>query len=638
MNNEIELKSAYEILKHVFETIHINAIVTCPLPNKQIVKIIQYIKKHGGVRHIEMFHVKYDHNLINFTSSLAFSYNPIVFCTMNEFKYNLSGCAHSLTNHIPLIIAIVIPSSSNTIVMEDFANDLCAIVSKSIFNISTCKEMMQIFIAAMVVSRSRKGGPAPVIITIRDDVFRSHASIIKTIQNPAFNEDLDLISIPLDTKYFYKKVKSIQLIKRGEYEKKEAISKDPCKWLDGLLHHSNMSIFMDFSSYIIFGNQILTAAKKYSKTKVNIPSRTNDDLGCVPRAVGMALANRNNADSINTTIFPIVIFATLESLLQNVCELKICVEKKLPIIILICRRNNYCPILNVGLCGSLHEIKRLLDVKHDIRVLSRYTNPTDMSRQIKRLKTNPTLMLYDATQAMHYPISIYYTTPLTAYMDLPVQLGRGEDEEEVLGKKDDARSIHSNHGISLLIKSLIMSKVRIVLMLDLPSLNNEKWRSFTRELNNQLNTHHIRVLSFDMATHLLNIAHGLSSILTNGIVSVLIPSSSNDNIDIYTCLRNENNNASIDRPILLLSIIYQEEEDVGSSIIMNGDKIRHDSFLNLLCTEVYQCCDGNTILNTISRATLKALESNACVGFQIHMLTLLQKFKLAYDAISPFEV
>ena len=157
MNNEIELKSAYEILKHVFETIHINAIVTCPLPNKQIVKIIQYIKKHGGVRHIEMFHVKYDHNLINFTSSLAFSYNPIVFCTMNEFKYNLSGCAHSLTNHIPLIIAIVIPSSSNTIVMEDFANDLCAIVSKSIFNISTCKEMMQIFIAAMVVSRSRKG-------------------------------------------------------------------------------------------------------------------------------------------------------------------------------------------------------------------------------------------------------------------------------------------------------------------------------------------------------------------------------------------------------------------------------------------------------------------------------------------------
>jgi len=394
---EIAFKNSNETLKHVFQAINIDAVCTVSLPKKRIVKILRYFKRYGQQR---IFQVKYDCSLVNFASSLAFSYNPIIFCTIDEFKYNLSGCAHSLMNQIPLIIAVLLPNGD----MENFANNLGTTVCKSIFNISTCQEIIQVFIAATVVARSRKGGSGPVMITIQEEVFKSHASIINAIQNPVFNEDLDLINTPLDRKCFYSPLNAA--IKRCL-----VVNKEPCKWLDGLFasYTKNMNVYIDFSSYILFGSQILGAAKKYG-SNVNIPSRLNDDTGCIPRAVGMAMALKNQlATETNGALFPIVVVITIESLLRSILELKICIKNCLPLMIIIMRKSNYCPILNVGLCGSLFEMQRILGLQENIHVISKHSSPNDISKHLKQLKYNPTLMMFDATQALHYPTSIYDT-------------------------------------------------------------------------------------------------------------------------------------------------------------------------------------------------------------------------------------
>ena len=249
---EIQFTSAYEIICEAFRTIQADTLVTTALPKREILKVLDGIEKfHTENNALSEFRVKYDRSLINFALSLAYSFHPIVFCSIDEFRYNLHGCAYGLENKIPLLVIVLIPcsyKSKDIEQAEDLIDSLAAVVSKAVFRLKTSKEIMQVLIAATVVSRSREGGPAPVVVTIRSDVFSSHATLNETIKNPAFNEDLDLISTPLDDRLFYKTptIPSIEL--SADIEK--------CRWLHGMLslHSMQASIFMDFSSYIESGD------------------------------------------------------------------------------------------------------------------------------------------------------------------------------------------------------------------------------------------------------------------------------------------------------------------------------------------------------------------------------------------------
>ena len=215
---EIQFTSAHEIICETFRTIQADTLVTTALPNKEILKVIDGIEKfHTKNSALNEFSVKYDRSLINFALSLAYSFHPIVFCSIDEFRYNLHGCAYGLENKIPLLVIVLIPcsyKSKDIEQAEDLIDSLAAVVSKAVFRVKTSKEIMQVLIAATVVSRSREGGPAPVVVTIRSDVFSSHATVNETMKNPAFNEDLDLISTPLDDRLFYK-MQTIPSIKPG---------------------------------------------------------------------------------------------------------------------------------------------------------------------------------------------------------------------------------------------------------------------------------------------------------------------------------------------------------------------------------------------------------------------------------------
>ena len=174
---EIQFTHAYEILCETFKTIHVDSLVTTALPEKEILRVLDGIEKfQTNTGALNEFRVRYEGSLINFALSLAYSFHPIVFCSIDEFRYNLHGSAFGLENQIPLLIIVVIPCSYKSEDIEkeeDLMDSLAAVVSKAVFRVKTSKEIMQVLIAATVVSRSRQGGPAPVVVTIRSDVFSS---------------------------------------------------------------------------------------------------------------------------------------------------------------------------------------------------------------------------------------------------------------------------------------------------------------------------------------------------------------------------------------------------------------------------------------------------------------------------------
>merc|ERR1711991_1017199 len=94
-----------------------------------------------------------------------------------------------------------------------------------------------------------------------------------------------------------------------------------CRWLYGMLsaHSIQASIFMDFSSYVENGDYAIKVAVE-CEAQLNIPSSC-DNLGCIPRAVGMAIAIKKRTPYLAPVSPLVIIIVTIESLMQNLMEL-----------------------------------------------------------------------------------------------------------------------------------------------------------------------------------------------------------------------------------------------------------------------------------------------------------------------------
>ena len=171
--------------------------------------------------------------------------------------------------------------------------------------------------------------------------------------------------------------------------------------------------------------------------QINIPNSC-DNLGCVPRAIGMAIALKKCTPEL-APIYPLVIvIVTIESLMQNLMELSYCVENKIPILVLVFRRDSSSPYINVGVCGSLQDIRRLLCLKEEIRVISRHTSPANTAKITKTALKEKSLILCDCTSTFTSKLAGRNPSPIQKFIEpLPFYLKIGN---KVNAKEAGAKS------------------------------------------------------------------------------------------------------------------------------------------------------------------------------------------------------
>jgi hypothetical protein len=560
-------------------------------------------------RQIDVFHVSHPKNVVFTAFGLAYQSRAMALCCgTKDVHSNLDGIVHSLLAKVPIIIVIIIPSklcadetNQNWIEKPDkkeaeHANNIASTVCKSTFQVTSPEDMLQVMLAAIVVSRSKgaagkESGPGPVAVIIDETSMKANAPILPALLDPIFNDDLDLVNSPADIR--------LPGRQRLSYMQKRSLVDLP-DWVYGI---SQVHTFVADSCCFDEGFQeqtILQIAKLFNVPLFS-PMIKTESAGAIPTALGRSKSFVN--DSVATKKVCCV-FASLESLMENGTELRTAVENTLPMVVLVFRRSS-CPETNVGVAGALIELSKAVGAQHAF--LYHHSKAVDAASICQEALRSSSVVVVDCATAL----------------PSPKMAALGTHEMGTLWSGET--HVESKVGYKILVDEMIKQCRMCSACFCNFGRENDVLQRLGEEMKHYLCVQDIPYMDIDDSSEASSVACGAAQSSPRHIVALFVPGGKTDSVAMYARLFPD-----LEVPVVMIGVVYDEAEEVFPMSSPKGgifdlkQSFNNDSLASYLCKETIECNEGAVLVTSICEATAIA-KSVPCgpVLVKVHLKTLV---------------
>ena len=562
--------------------------------------------KVDGTMPIDCLKIADPKNTVFTATTVAYNERVVALLPGNDVQMNLAGIANASMLNVPLILLIVIPSASSQISSSEpdvnvleYTNKIATSVCKATFEIPSAETMLQIMISSIVVSRS-KADPGPVAVIVQDTAFKSRTSVLRSLLDPLYNPDLELMEACMNASLPGPPPKSA-------HSALPTWSKNTT-WIDGFSSAQVYAIVCEEAWYNLHKEYISNSAQRHKKLFL-VHSRKTGSMSAIPLAIGLGLmAKRKGCSSA------IVLFVAIESLMENAFELTTAVSMKVPLVICCVRNNNACPQINVGIAGSVPELGKFIGGKH--AGLSKISLSTDTNRYLREAVQLETVFLLESSKA--FSDEMVDAIPLATHtLSFPRARQRGLD---------------------VMAQSLVQCQCQVVLFYEF-CRNPTVFQSVGQEMKMAFESYDITCTDLDDVQTLFAVASGVSAYSPNRLVIVVVPAGCHDSPQLYASLQR----CLPGHPFVILGLRDEDGEDMMAISFQSKDfgsgNDHHGALGSLLCKGVLEIYEGRVMATKISKAAAYAKSKpSGAVILNVHINTVLSEHDEYDDAMDTSNV